>query len=53
MKIKCVDCKGTGRINAYRCRICNGTCNTDIEPAEYLRQNRIRSDRNLPKLIRV
>jgi len=53
MKIKCVDCKGTGRINAYRCRMCNGTCNTYIEPAESLRPNRIRLDRNLPKLIRV
>jgi RecJ-like exonuclease len=53
MKVQCTDCKGTGRIQNSRCSKCNGYRNIEIEPAEWLRQNRARVSRNLPKLVRV
>ena len=53
MKIKCEDCKGTGRVNKWNCKACNGTGADDIDPGELIRQNRIRLTRNLPKLERI
>lgn len=53
MNVKCADCRGTGKIRNSRCPNCNGYQMYDIEPAEFLRQNRIRLSRNLPKLERV
>ena len=53
MNIQCEDCKGTGRVNKFGCKTCNGTGIGEIEPGELIRQNRIRLTRNLPKLVRV
>ena len=53
MNVKCADCNGTGKIINSRCSNCNGYRIIDIEPAELLRQNRVRLSRHLPKLERV
>lgn len=53
MDIKCVDCSGTGRRQGIRCSTCRGSKITEIEPTEYLRLNRLRVGRNLPKLERA
>ncbi len=53
MKIQCEDCKGTGRVNKFGCKTCNGAGTSEIDPSELIRQNRIRLTRNLPKLVRV
>jgi len=53
MKVQCADCKGTGRIGNSRCITCKGVQTFEIEPTEYIRQNRVRRSRSLPKLVRV
>ena len=53
MKIKCENCRGTGKNNNSRCAKCKGFRIYEIEPTEFLRLNRIRLSRKLPKLERV
>ena len=45
MDVKCADCRGTGKIINSKCPNCNGNLMYDIEPAEFLRQNRMRLSR--------
>ena len=53
MKIKCSYCRGTGKISNSRCSKCNGYRICDIEPLEFIRQNRTRVSKKLPKLEKV